>query len=142
MESQQDRAKAATLAHLVETGADAAQIAAAMVSTWQEIDVALSPVIGKGGVTALYTRSLYLTGSAHPWLTGAQEGVPAAMDLAALKFVLAQQSDIDAAAGSGAVLKTFYELLASLVGPSLTERLLRSVWANSFSGPPAQDTLP
>ena len=44
--------------------------------------------------------------------------------------------------GGGALLQTFYELLASLVGPSLTERLLRSVWAHSSSGPPAQDTSP
>ena len=39
-------------------------------------------------------------------------------------------------------LQTFHELLATLVGPSLTERLLRSVWADSSSGPPAQDTSP
>ncbi len=64
------------------------------------------------------------------------------MDLAALKTVLAQQSSADATSGGDALLKTFVELLTTLVGPSLAERLLRSVWANSLSGPPAQDTSP
>jgi hypothetical protein len=140
MESQESRRIAAPLAHRVAKDADAAQIAEAVVSTWQEIDAALTPIIGQRGVAALHKRSLYLTGAAHPWLAGMHEGVQSTMDLATLKSVLAQQSSADAEAGGGALLQTFHELLASLVGPSLTERLLRSVWANSLSGPPAQDT--
>ena len=70
-----------------------------------------------------------------------QEGIPTAIDLATLKSVLAQQSSADAA-GDGALLQTFYDLLASLVGPSLTERMLRSIWKTSTSGAPAQDTSP
>jgi hypothetical protein len=120
--------------------ADATQIADAMVSTWLEIDAALRPVIGQGGVAALYKRSLYLTAPAHTWLTSTHEGIHAPMDLVMLRAVLAQQSNATAAAGSRALLHTFNELLASLVGPSLTERLLRSVWANSLSGLPAQDS--
>jgi hypothetical protein len=120
-------------------GADATQIADAMVSTWQEIAAALGPIIGRGGVAALYKRSLYLTGPAHPWLAGAQEGVPTPMDFAALKSVFAQQSSATAAAGGRALLQTFYDLLASLVGPALTGQLLRSVWEKSFSGLPEQD---
>lgn len=69
------------------------------------------------------------------------QGVQTTVDLAALKAILAQQDSETATAG-GALLQTFYELLASLVGPSLTERLLRSVWENPLSGPPAQDTSP
>ncbi len=111
-----------------------------MVAMWLEIDTALRPIIGQGGVAALYKRSLHLTTPAYPWLASTHEGVQAPMDLAALKAIFAQQSNASAAAGSRALLHTFNELLASLVGPSLTERLLRSVWANSFSGQPAQDT--
>lgn len=90
----------------------------------------------------LYKRSLYLTGPAHPWLAGIHEGVQTAVDVAALKSVFAQQNSIDAAAAGGAFLQTFYDLLTSLVGPALTERLLRPVWAHFPSGPPAQDTSP
>jgi hypothetical protein len=111
-----------------------------MAAIWQEIDGALTPILGRGGVAALYKRSLHLTSAANPWLTLGREGDPTAMDLAALKAALGQQTGAAAAAGGGALLQTFYDLLSSLVGPSLTERLLRSVWSASSSGPSAQDT--
>jgi len=130
------------LAQRAENGADAAHIADAIVLIWQAIDAALHPILGQRGVASLYKRSLHLAGSVHPWLAGIQEGIPTSLDLAALKSAIEQQSSFDAAAGSGALLQTFYELLASLVGPLLTGQLLRSVWANSSSAAPAQDTLP
>lgn len=117
----------------------AGQVADAMASTWQAIDAALSPVIGHRGVAMLYKRSLHVTRAAHPWLTGTSEDGPATMDLVALKSVFAQQSSTHAIAAGGAFLQTFHELLSSLIGLSLTERLLRPVWAPFLSGPPAQD---
>ena len=140
MESQMSGRIAITLTELARKGADAAQIADAIVSTWQVIDAALSPIIGQGGVAALYKRSLYLTGQVYSWMAGMHEGVPTAMDLAALKSLLVQQGSADAAAGGGVLLQTFRELLASLVGPSLTDQLLHSVAANFSSAQPAQDT--
>ena len=120
----------------------AAQIADAVVATWKKIDAALSPIIGHGSVAVLYMRSLHLIDPAHPWLADMHQGVQTTVDMAALKAILAQQDSETAAAAGGALLQTFYELLASLVGPSLTERLLRSVWENPLSGPSAQDTSP
>ena len=120
----------------------AAQIADTVVATWKKIDAALSPIIGHGSVAVLYMRSLHLIDPAHPWLGDMHQGVQTTIDQAALKAILAQQDSETAAAAGGALLQTFYELLASLVGPSLTERLLRSVWENPLSGPSAQDTSP
>jgi hypothetical protein len=140
MESQESGRSAAPLANRVGTDANAAQIADAMAATWKEIDAALTPIIGSRGVVALYKRSLYLTGAAYPWLAGMHDRAPAAIDLAALKSVVAQQSSAQAALGGNALFRTFYQLLGSLIGPSLTERLLHPVWAYSLSGPPAQDT--
>jgi len=121
-------------------GAEPAQVADAIASTLQAIDAALRPIIGERGVAALYSRSLYLTSSAHPWLAGMHEGVQTAMDLAALKSTLAQQSTDHAAAAGSALLQTFYDLLASLIGTSLTERLLRSVAVNSLTDQLADDS--
>ena len=45
-----------------------------------------------------------------------------------------------AAAASDALMRTFYDLLSQLIGPSLTERLLHSVLAKLSSGPAAQET--
>jgi hypothetical protein len=140
MESHESNLIAVPVTDLARKGADAAQIADAMVSTLQKIDAALSPIIGKGGVGALYKRSLYLTGQTHSWMAGMHDGVHTTMDLAALKSVLAQQGITNAAAAGSALLQAFYELLSSLVGPSLTEQLLRSVWTDSLSAAPAQDT--
>ena len=91
-------------------------------------------------MAALYKRSLHLAGATHPWMAATNDGVLAALDPAALKSLFTLQSRADAAAGGDALLKTFHELLATLIGPSLTERLLRSVWANSSDGKPSEDT--
>lgn len=129
---------AAPLAHRVPAHADAAQIARAVVGLWDEIDDALTPIVGAGGVVALYQRSLHLTAAAHPYLAlRANGGGPVN-----LQALLAQQSPADAAASGSAFLLTFHRLLSSLVGLSLTERLLRPVWAPLSSGPPPQDSPP
>ena len=140
MDSRDSGPIAATLAQSLTAGADAAQIADAMISIWHEIDGALRPIIGPGGMAALYKRSVYLTLSKYPWLAGAHEGVHSSMDLSTLKAVLSRQTSADAAGCCDALLHTFHQLLTSLVGSSLTERLLRAVWATSFSGAP-QDSL-
>ena len=142
MESHESGPIAAPLANRVGRDANAAQIADAMVSTWQEIDAALTPIVGGRGVVALYKRSLYLTADAHPWLAGMHDGPAATIDLAALKSIVAQQSSADAALGGNALFQNFHQLLASLVGSSLTERLLRPAWADSSGVPPAQDNKP
>lgn len=102
-----------------------------MVSIWAEIDRALSPILGPRGVAMLYKRSLVLASAAHAWLPRVEEPLPVAVDLAPLQTALIQQGDMAAIDGGSAMLRTFYELLSSLVGPSLTERLLRSIWEKS-----------
>ncbi|HET6603420.1 MAG TPA: hypothetical protein VFG21_04280 [Xanthomonadaceae bacterium] len=130
------------LAELVGEGADAARVADYVVAVWQQIEDALTPIIGPRGVAALYKRSLFLIGPDHPWLTRLQEADASAVDAAALRSALAQQDTAAAATAGGALLQTFQELLASLVGPSLTGRLLAAAWALPTSGPSAQDTSP
>jgi hypothetical protein len=142
MDGQENSPGGPSLTRRVAKEADPAQVADAMAATWRDIDAALVPIVGRLGVAALYKRSLYLASSAHPWLSALGEGDHTTIDLAALKSVVGQQAGADAALGANAFLQTFYQLLGSLVGPALTERLLRSVWADSPGGPPAQDTTP
>lgn len=124
-------------------GADAPRIADAVISLWDQVESALAPIIGQRGVAALYQRSLYLTAQSYPWLE-LQEDPQATMDLASLKATIAQQGSADAAAGGVAVLQTFHTLLASLIGASLTARLLDAVWTHRSpsSNAPAQDPSP
>jgi hypothetical protein len=139
MESQESR-QVAPLEQRVGMNADSAQIADAMVAIWHEIGQALGPIVGPRGVAALYRRSLNLTATRHAWIGPAALPQEAEMDLGELKTILIAQSGAEAHAGGMALLQTFHQLLSSLVGPLLTERLLRTVWADSSSGPSAQDS--
>ena len=130
---------AAALARLAGRDATASQIADAAATTWLGIDVALAPIIGQRGVAALYKRSLHLNRPAYPYLAQAFESVQATLNVTPLKAVLGHQTAGEAAAVGGATLQTFHELLTHLIGDSLTERLLRSVWATFLSGEAARD---
>lgn len=126
------------LAYRVGRGADAGTTADALVAVWQDIDVALRPVIGQRGVVALFNRSVHLTAAAHPWLAPGRQDGAAPLDPAALKALFAQQSVAQAQACGDQLLQTFHHLLVSLIGPSLTERLLRRAWGPPSDGLPLQ----
>lgn len=124
------------------TDADAAQQVAAIVAKWGEVDDALSPVIGRAGLVALYRRGLHLTRPAHPWLPRGDEAGPPSMDLGALKSALQRQGPTEAAAGGRALLETVCGLLRGLVGSALSDRLLRSVGGEPLDGLCTQDISP
>ena len=123
----------------VKDATDAEQLADAVVAVWREIDQALHPIIGHRGVAALYNRTLKLTAAAYPWLAQGHAGALAAVDPTALRTALVQQAPAEAAAAGSALFETFRGLLASLVGESLTQRLLHTVWDHTAGAPPAQD---
>ena len=131
---------ARALAHRVSADADAGRVADAVVAAWQEIDSALTPIVGPRGFAALYKRSVHVAAQVHPWLMGVHDNALASVNLADLNAVFKQQSPVDATAGAAMLFETFHDLLVSMVGPSLTERLLRSVWADATGGPGAKDT--
>lgn len=140
--SEESRRIVASLAHRVGPNADTASIAEAIVSMLRAIESALTPIIGQQGVIALYRRSLHLSTSAHPRLAGIYDSVPAVMDLTALKSALVEQQDTEALFFGEVLLTTLYELLTTLIGPSLTARLLRGVWEPSLSDHPSQENSP
>jgi hypothetical protein len=80
---------------------------------------------------ALFKRSVSMTRATHPWLALMPEELERPGDFTALQTVLSQQASVEAAAGNGAVLKAFLDILTSLIGESLAERLLSSVWDDS-----------
>ena len=142
MKSEQSGISADALAESVAQGEDAAGIAAMATTAWRQADVRLSPLIGRRGLAALYQRSVHISANTYPWLGMCYQGIQYEMDLESLRAVLAAQSPADAAAATTFLLQTFYDLLAGLIGPSLTARLLQSVWNSSSRGASAQDNLP
>jgi hypothetical protein len=131
-----------TLAQMAASGANADVIAATVVAAWRDIDGALSPIIGRGGLSALFERSLHLVSARHPALIAAHDDAVLSGDFVALQAVYAGSSGADAAAGHGALLVTFCGLLTGLVGEPLTERLLQPVWDALHRGDPAKDDAP
>lgn len=127
---------------------DAAQIGDDAAVLWCKIGASLWPIIGHAGMAALFKRSLYLARGEHPCLVAMFDAVCAPSDFALLRETLAQQPDAAAAAAHAGLLRIFVDLLTNLIGASLTERLLRSVWDqpssghNLSSGTAVQDTLP
>lgn len=110
------------------------------VADWRRIDGALSPVIGHGGVAALYRRCLFLARAERPWLPGVDSGALAPIEFADLEAALALRPAGEADAANKDLLRTFHDLLASLVGSALTERLLRPQPNPPSNGDAVQDT--
>ena len=117
------------LARAAGRAPSATSIAAATVDAWHQIAARLEPVIGAGGVEVLLVRALHLTGRNFPWLDDAVDHGAGAALLAGLNARLAERTPDDAAQASQQILTTFNDLLATLIGESLTERLLGPVWA-------------
>ncbi|MEO8627967.1 MAG: hypothetical protein ABI612_07670 [Betaproteobacteria bacterium] len=126
---------AAALMRRANDGADGAAIADAIVAAWQEIDRTLSPIIGQRAVAALSMRGVALTDHDYPWLSGTLEGTATLQNRETMRSALAQRSGAEAAAGGGAALQAFYELLAGLIGSGLTQRLLGAILENLEPSP-------
>ena len=134
-ESKESRRIVATLVQRAGGGATAPELAEFVVSAWQTIEASLTPIIGQCSVATLYKRSCYLASREHAWLMDIHDGMQTTMNLAALKSALLEQGSSEIAAGAGRALQMFYEVLANLLGASLTERLLQSVWADLLPAP-------
>ena len=118
----------ASLAQRAGDDPDASAIAQATLDIWQQVAERLEPVIGARGVDALLGRALYLTSRSFPWLAMTGNGGESPILLASFQTRLAGGETIAAAQAGHALLATFTELLANLIGESLTERLLAPVW--------------
>lgn len=102
------------------------QVAECALTTWRDIDSHLAPIVGAGGVAALFKHSLYLTSKEYPCLRR-----PLALfqpaEYGLLYLALLAQERSEAIAVNGAMMHTFSRLLAGLIGAPLTQRLLLSI---------------
>ena len=108
---------------------DATAIAAATVAIWQQIAARLTPVIGARGVDVLFNRTLHLTSMSIPCLAIVGDRGRGTVPIDGIGARLGRQDAPVAAAASREFLFTFTVLLATLIGDSLTDRLLGPVWA-------------
>jgi len=118
------------LAHRAGGALDARAAAEATISTWRQMNSLLAPVIGTQGVDVIFRRALYLTSKTFPWLASGEESGDSAVSLASR---LEHRCADDVAEAGCTLLVCFTELLATLIGDALTERVLGPVWAFSLS---------
>jgi hypothetical protein len=142
MPSPESRRIAAALESRVGPNADASHVADSVVSLWRDLERELTPIVGARGVSALYARALYLATQTIPLLGAPADGAKLVMDFGALHTAIAGQPAAIGLAAGELLFRTFYTLLVSMVGPELTERLLRDVLAPPSSGQAAQDSTP
>ena len=101
--------------------ADAAAIAADRLLDHLEV------LVGIQGADALYSRSVHITRQQYPSLVlSAKE--PRADQLALLRLDIERMDASTARTAAISLINNFADLLVSLIGEPLTNRLLRSAW--------------
>ena len=119
-----------TLAHHAGASPDSDAVAKATFILWNLVAVRLTPVIGTKGVDILFRRSLHLTTAAFPWLTAIEEYQDMPSLISSTKARMTNRETSDSTEAGCAFLITFIELLKTLIGESLTGRLLGTIWVS------------
>ena len=119
-----------TLTHHAGDSPDSRAVAEATLIIWNLVSNRLAPVIGTKGVDVLFRRSLHLAAAVFPLFSipGAQADNTSLFEN--IKGRLADQKIAAAMEAGCTLLITLTELLTTLIGESLTERLLGTVWVS------------
>lgn len=130
---------ASALSRLTADEAGADRFAALAAEKMHAIHLALAPIIGERGVSALYRRSLFLIGQDTPWINELYGQADAGTDYATLQSAVARQPAADALRITGRLFTTLYSVLVSLIGAALAERLLHPMFEPSPNGHAVQE---
>jgi hypothetical protein len=114
------------------TGADAPAVAAAARRLCEEFAQHLTPLIGDGGVGAIYGRSLQLAERRFPGLAPARASGQDGEPFTHVEHFLEHQDPVVATTAAVTVLAVASEVLASFIGETLTRLLLHETWPDQF----------
>lgn len=131
MSSDEPRRRAPMLKSVRKSREDAGQLADALALTLEEIRAVLTPILGPVAVTALYRRCLHLCAARHPCFESIHKNEDVSMLPSSVSVMLAQLSSTDDLQLGDVLINTFYTLLASLIGPPLTEQLVGDCTASA-----------
>lgn len=109
-------------------------VADVSVGLWLRLAAGLVLLIGDGGFLPLYRRSVQLSAASFPWLQPVSGEALLASDdtrFAGLKRSFDAQDADQASQASAFLLNTFIDMLARLIGETLTIGILRSAWADT-----------
>ena len=102
------------------------------IELWEHLAAQIISIVGEDGFNSLYASSVFLTQSTFPWLPAGSLSPQTHHDhrFAGLKASFEAQTPAQAGAANSQLLITFTDILASLIGEDLTNRMLRSAWGN------------
>ncbi|MEO6824851.1 MAG: hypothetical protein ABI167_09050 [Nitrosospira sp.] len=103
-----------------------ASVADASIVLWERMAAEIISIVGEEGFNSLYARSLFLSHASFPWL--ANPFPKAEHRFAELKTKLEGHAPAPARKANTLLLITFTDVLASLIGESLTTRILHLAW--------------
>lgn len=109
-------------------------VADVSVGLWLRLAAGLVLLISDGGFLPLYRRSVQLSAASFPWLQPVSGEALLASDdtrFAGLKRSFDAQDADQASQASAFLLNTFIDMLARLIGETLTIGILRSAWADT-----------
>lgn len=104
----------------------AGEVALLTFQLWKLLASEVIPIIGQDGFMMLYSRSLYMTHSAFPWIALSQGARPDEPPFMALKTCLEGRSFAEADAASKSLFANFTDILVNLIGEPLTTGILRA----------------
>ena len=105
-------------------------IADVSIYLWEQLAHELISIIGEGGFQSLFKRSLHLTSATFPWMKISTPLSQNGARFAGLKNCLEGQNSAEAGEASTALLITFIDILALLIGELLTSSILRLAWGD------------
>ncbi len=109
-------------------GTDAGEVTALAIGIWRQLAFKFVPLLGPNSVNSIYARSLESNKSAFPWLPDSVRQDVADLPLMALKASLLVRRADEVILANSALLDTFVNLLATLIGARLTIPFLRSAF--------------
>ena len=127
---------ALSLESLIQRRAQA--VSEASSALWQALSVGLVQIIGHEGFNALYDRSLHEASITCAWLRPELGLATGPSRLEHLRATLADRQDDDARLATVLQLASFTALLSSLIGPHLTDHILRAAWGDDFDHTPPE----
>ncbi len=124
--------------HLVDTAVmqRSGAIIDVSISLWESLALELIAIIGEEGFQSMYARSAHLNSVAFPWLLLDHVTQISASRFAGLQISLENRNltaPAEANEASKALLITFVDILALLIGDPLTTSILQAAWIDDTS---------
>jgi hypothetical protein len=104
------------------------KVADAAIILWEQLAIQVVSIVGEDGFNALYVRSIFLSRSTFPGLPAIPLPPQKGHRFAELKISFEGQSPVQVREANSLLLITLTDILASLIGEQLINRILRLAW--------------